>query len=88
MSKTPKIELNKETREALARSLKDYLKDELEVEITGFGAQFLLDFVAETIGPRFYNQGLQDAQALFRTKVEAITEAIYELERPVKPVKP
>jgi len=84
MTKSPKIELNKETREALARSLKAYLKDELEVEITGFGAQFLLEFIADTLGPRFYNQGLQDAQALFRTKVELITEAIYELEKPVK----
>jgi uncharacterized protein (DUF2164 family) len=79
-----KIELSKETRESLGRALKDYLKDELEVEITGLGAGFLLDFIAETIGPRFYNQGLQDAQALFRTKVEAITEAIYELEKPVR----
>ena len=84
MSKTPKIELSKETRDALTRTLKDYLKDELEVEITGFDAQFLLDFIVETIGPRFYNQGLQDAQALFRTKVELITEAIYELEKPVR----
>ncbi|HEV2533224.1 DUF2164 domain-containing protein [Phenylobacterium sp.] len=86
MTKTSKIELSKETREALARALKDYLKDELEVEITGFGAQFLLDFIAERIGPRFYNQGLQDAQVLFRAKVELITEAIYELETPVKDV--
>jgi uncharacterized protein (DUF2164 family) len=86
MSNTSKIELSKETREALARALSDYLKDELEVEITGFDAQFLLAFIVERIGPRFYNQGLQDAQALFRAKVELIGEAIYELEKPVKGV--
>jgi uncharacterized protein (DUF2164 family) len=79
-----RIELNKETREALARTLTAYLKDELEVEVSGFDAQFLLDFIVEHIGPRFYNQGLQDAQALFRAKVELVTEAIYELEKPVK----
>ena len=79
-----KIELTKETREALARELTSYLKDELEVELTGLGGQFLLDFVLERIGPRIYNQGLQDAQALFRAKVELISEAIYELEKPVK----
>jgi uncharacterized protein (DUF2164 family) len=84
MSKTAKIELSKETREALARSLTDYLRTELEVEVAGFDAQFLLDFIVERIGPRFYNQGLLDAQALFRAKVELVTEAIYELEKPVK----
>jgi uncharacterized protein (DUF2164 family) len=85
MSKTSKIELSQETRAALARTLSAYLKDELEVEVTGFDVQFLLDFVVERIGPRFYNQGLLDAQALFRAKVELVTEAIYELEKPVKP---
>jgi uncharacterized protein (DUF2164 family) len=79
-----KIELSKEAREAAARALSEYLKDELEVEVTGFDAQFLLDFVGERIGPWFYNQGLADARAIVQARVELVAEAIYELEKPIK----
>lgn len=79
-----RIELTKETREQLARALSRYLKQELDVEVSGFDAQFLLDFVTETLGPHYYNQGLHDAQALIKGKLELITEAVYEIEKPVK----
>lgn len=81
------IELPKDTREALARALSRYLKDELDLEVTGFDAVFLTDFVTEHLGPHFYNQGLADAQALLGKKLDEIGEAIYQLERPVKPTR-
>ena len=80
----PKIELPKDTRDALTRALSRYLKDELDVEVTGFDAQFLLDFCIETLGPPFYNQGLADAQALISKKLDELGEAILTLEQPVK----
>lgn len=80
-----KIELPKEVAEAAARSLSRYLKDELDLEVSGFDAVFLLDFITERLGPHFYNQGLYDAQAILHAKLEQISDAIYELEKPVKP---
>jgi uncharacterized protein (DUF2164 family) len=79
-----RIELPKETRETLTQALCKYLKEELDFEVSGFDAQFLLDFVTETMGPHYYNQGLYDAQALIRGKLELITEAVYEIEKPIK----
>lgn len=79
-----KIELSKEAREAGARALSKYLKDELDVEVTGFDAQFLLDFGAERLGPIFYNQALADAQAVLKKRIDGVAEAIDELEKPVK----
>jgi uncharacterized protein (DUF2164 family) len=79
-----KIVLDKKTREALAQALTRYLKDELDLEVTGFDAVFLLDFVGETLGPHYYNQGLHDAQAIYREKLELIAEAVYEIEKPLK----
>jgi len=79
-----KIALSKETREVLVQKLSRHLKSEFDVDIGGFDAAFLLDYISETIGPYFYNQGLQDAQAIFREKVETISEAIYEIEKPIK----
>jgi len=78
-----RIELPKETREALAAALSRYLKDELDLEVTGFDAVFLTDFVTEHLGPYFYNQGLADTQALVGKKTDEIVEAIYQLEKRV-----
>jgi len=78
------IELEKPVREALVRALSRYLKDELEVEIGGMDAILFLDFISETMGPHFYNQGLADAQAILQAKLEQISQAIYEIEKPAK----
>jgi uncharacterized protein (DUF2164 family) len=79
-----RIELEKSQRDTLARALASFLKDELEVEVGGMDAVLLLDFVSERLGPHYYNQGLYDAQALLQAKVEALGDALYELEKPAK----
>ena len=75
--------LEKDDRTALARTLRAYLKDELDVEIGGLDAEFLLDVMAERLGPRFYNQGLRDAATALANRMDVLTEALEELERPV-----
>lgn len=80
-----KIELSKDTAEAAARALSKYLKDELDLEVKGFDAVFLLDFITERLGPIFYNQGVYDAQVLLAVKLEEAGEAVLQLEKPVKP---
>ncbi|WP_296600061.1 DUF2164 domain-containing protein [Phenylobacterium sp.] len=75
------IELPKETRDALAAAMSRYLKDELDLEVAGFDAVFLTDFVTERFGPYFYNQGLADAQAVLSKKLDDLGEAILSLEK-------
>ena len=86
MAKTelPKIELPKASRDALAKMLSGYLKDELDVEVGGFEAVFLLDFILDRLGPHIYNQALYDAQAHVLKKLEALGEAVLDLEKPAK----
>jgi len=79
-----KLELSRDVAEAAARVLSKHLKDELDVEVTGFDAVFLVDFITERLGPLFYNQGVYDAQALLAKKLEDVGEAILQLEQPVK----
>ncbi len=76
------IEFSKEEREAIVTEIKAYLRDDLDVEIGGVDAGFLLDFFAEKIGGYFYNRGLYDAQALISKRIEEIGEAIVDLEKP------
>lgn len=83
----PSIELPKAAREALTAALSRYLKTELDLEVTGFDAVFLTDFITDQIGAYYYNQGLADAQALVGRKTEEIVEAIYQLEKPLPPIR-
>ena len=41
----PKITFDKDTRAKLVGGLSDYLRTELDLEVKGFDAEFLLDFV-------------------------------------------
>ncbi len=77
-----KIELEKPARDALARSIAGYLKDELDVEIGGMEAVLLLDFISEGLGPHYYNQALYDARAHLHARMEALSEIFFELEKP------
>ncbi len=79
-----KIEFDQRTRETLSRLLVRHLKDELDVEIEPFDGVALLDYLSETLGPYFYNQGLHDAQAIMKDRVEAIVDAVYDIEQPLK----
>lgn len=79
-----RIELGKQTRDALSRRLAAHLKEALDVEIDPVDAQRLLDFMSETFGPHYYNQGLYDAQAIIKDRADTIVEAVYAIEKPVK----
>ncbi len=78
----PVIEFNNDEKALIKRNIQRYFREELDQEIGGFDAEFLLDFFAEEIGVFFYNRGLHDAQALLESRLDSIAEAIYEIEKP------
>ncbi len=78
------IKFSKDETEILTRKIQLYFNDELDQDIGQFPAQFLLEFFTEEVGPYFYNRGLTDAQAVLEARVESITEALYELEKPTE----
>jgi len=79
-----KITLDKGTQEALARLLSKHLNAEFDVDIGQFEALDLLEFLSETLGPHYYNQGLYDAQAIMKGRVDEVLEAVHGIEKPVK----
>ena len=62
----------------------EFSKEEKEVIIGKFDAEFLLDFFSEEVGAYYYNRGLYDAQTILESRLESITEAIYEIEKPTE----
>lgn len=76
------IKLSKDEKDRVIHKIKDYFEAELQQDIGGFEAEFLIDFFAKEIGPYFYNQGLSDAQTLFLEKADELSYLIQELEKP------
>lgn len=78
-----KIDFSIAEKEIMVSKLKSYFSTELNQDIGGFDAEFLIDFFEQEIGILFYNKGLRDAQSIISTKVEEIVDTIYEIEKPV-----
>jgi uncharacterized protein (DUF2164 family) len=76
------IKFSREEKEILVQKLKAYFETELDQEIGQFEAQFFLDFISSEIGAFYYNRGLNDAQAIVLGKMEDISDAFYEIEKP------
>ncbi|MDX8384262.1 MAG: DUF2164 domain-containing protein [Ghiorsea sp.] len=76
------MNFTEDEQEILAQKLKTYCSNELDMPLGQFEAQDLLDFISKEIGAHYYNQGLYDAQALISSKVDILTDAVYEIEKP------
>lgn len=77
------IKFSKDETDRIVYKIKAYFSDELDQEIGGFDAEFLIEFFGKEIGPFFYNRGLSDAKTLFSEKVEELNYSIQELEKPL-----
>ena len=75
------IEFSKEQKERMVGKIKSYFGAELDQDIGGFEAEFLIDFFAKELGPHFYNRGLFDAQQVFNEKIEEAAYTVQELEQ-------
>lgn len=64
------IELTKETRIALVENLKRYYWSERNEELGNLGADLLLDFIINEIGPHIYNKAVEDSYAYMNERIE------------------
>lgn len=76
------IKLDREQKEQLVSGLQRYCERELDWQLGQFEAEFLLDFVIKQIGPKIYNQGLEDAQVVLMRRFDDIRDDLYQLEQP------
>ncbi|KJR47557.1 hypothetical protein UF75_2058 [Desulfosporosinus sp. I2] len=64
------IELKKEVREVLLEAIRKYFWNERNEEITHLGAELLLDFIVNEIGPYIYNRGIEDSYNYMNERIE------------------
>jgi len=77
----PDLELSREQTDHLVSKIKDYFEQELDQDIGGFEAEFLIQFLAREVGPYFYNRGLTDAQVLLNEKIEDLGYMLEEMHK-------
>ena len=77
------IKFKTEEKERIIPNIKMYLKEELDLDVGNFDAEFLLDFFTEEIGAYFYNKGITDAIDMLDNRMEEVKESIYVLEKPL-----
>ena len=75
------IEFSNEEKEKLVHKLSGYFRENFDQELGQFDGEFFLDFISKEIGPYYYNRGLFDARAILESRLELLTEAIYEIEK-------
>ncbi len=78
------VEFSEEEKKIIVNKIQVYFSEKLDQEIEQFDAEFLLDFFSKEIGVYFYNQGLNDAQAVLSKRMDNIIDAIYEIEKPTE----
>ncbi|EUC70403.1 hypothetical protein Y017_10095 [Alcanivorax sp. 97CO-5] len=76
------ITFSQDQKARMVSKIKAYFEDELQQEIGGFEAEFLIDFFATELGPHFYNRGLFDAQQVLTEKMDEVGYVMQELETP------
>lgn len=77
------LKLTPEEKARLVPKLLSYLADELDVDAGQFDAEFLIDFLTREVGGALYNRGVLDAHAALSNHMDAFSEIIYQLEKPV-----
>ncbi len=80
----PLVNFAKPDKDAIIQKIQAFAAREFGLELGQFEAGDLLNFFADEVGPFFYNQGLRDARAVLRKRVDDIGESIENLEKPVE----
>lgn len=68
------INLSPGEREQLREKLCTYCERNFDLELEQFDAEFFVDFIAEQLGPLFYNAGIEEAIRTHVTYSERIQE--------------
>jgi uncharacterized protein (DUF2164 family) len=77
-----RIEPSDDRRERMIGSLRQFFSDKLDLEVSEYQAQLILDFFLRELGAPVYNQAIRDAYAFVADKLEDLEGEFYEPEEP------
>jgi len=77
-----RIELSDDRRERMLGSIRKFLKDKLDQDVSEFQAELILAFFIRELGAPVYNQAIRDAHGFFEEKLTDLEGEFYEPEDP------
>ena len=81
------IKFSREQTKAIVGEIQDYFRDELDQSIGAMPAEMLMQFFTDKMGAYFYNQGVNDAQAAVRKRMDTLSDDLFSLEQPTRAVR-
>ena len=76
------LDLTQHQKQELARRVQEYFRTERDEEIGELAAGFVWEFVAELVGPYFYNRALSDVGKQSQMRFDDLQADILAMERP------
>lgn len=76
------IKIPASVRKQAVESLKRYFSTNMDDELGSLGADMLLDFFIDEIGPVVYNQAVADVQERLQSRVMEVDAEVYADEFP------
>jgi uncharacterized protein (DUF2164 family) len=74
------IEISKETRQELIKSIERYFEENMEEKIGNIAAGALLGFFLDELGPVVYNKAVMDVQERIQARVAEVDIDVHEEE--------
>jgi len=75
-----RIRLADERRAAVLANLRRFATEALDLELSPYRAERVLDFLLQALGPAVYNQAIQDARGFLQEKLDDLDAEFYEPE--------
>lgn len=75
------LQLDKEEEELLLDELRDYMSDELDIDMGNLPAKLLLDYMVNLIGPKIYDQAIKDSEPWLYDRFTSILEDLSVLKK-------
>lgn len=74
------IELSRETRQELVKSIERYFEESMQERIGNIAAGALLGFFLEEVGPIVYNKAVTDVQERLQARISEVDLEVHEDE--------
>ncbi|PLY04541.1 MAG: DUF2164 domain-containing protein [Desulfuromonas sp.] len=72
-----KIELSKDQMRLAISETQSYFRNELDAEIGDLKAEMIVEFFIAMLGPKIYNQAIDDSGAFIRDKLSELESILY-----------
>ena len=81
-NKSMHVELSGDRRDGIVRSVRQFFEEQLDLALSDFQAERVVDFFVKELGAPVYNQAIRDAHGFLQEKLQDLEGEFYEPEEP------